>query len=638
MIVLIKGAGDISTGIACRLVRAKMSVVLTDIPVPTTVRRTVAFSRAVYEGEATVEGITAKLAHSPQEALTVMENGYVAVIVDPNADIIQDITVDVVVDAILAKVNLGTDKSQAPLVIGIGPGFTAPVDCNCLVETSRGHDLGRVIYDGKPLPNTGVPGDIGGYTLERLIKAPCEGVFKPICEIGDYVSKGQTVATVDGEPVCSQIDGVLRGLLQEGVIVHKGMKSGDVDPRCNPSHCLSVSDKARAISGGVLEAICAYKNASRTEYIQSKQIQCLNPEPSTPSLIRSFFGELVDAARNKEGGYFSLVVSGNMMGKKAFYQGNLPLCSKIEDVEFWKSFYDSFDFQQILPTIVESFDRNRIFVEKLEPKPKLVVLGGGHVAFYVYELGAMLGFDVSIVDDREEFCNKERFPQAASLICTPFEKALELVPQGKGVYYVIVTRGHKYDNFCVEEILKKTYSYVGMIGSRRKVGLIQESLSKKGFTPQQINSVFTPIGLPIAAQTPEEIAVSILAQIIQQKNCHGADSYSDDEALMALAKESGAVALCMITKKSGSIPRGAGSKMVVWHNGTSIGSIGGGKIEFDALNEAVARIKNGETAPVIRTFHMNGDSAEAEGMVCGGSAEVYIEVVKQQNFKTPTVE
>ena len=222
--------------------------------VPTTVRRTVAFSRAVYEQSAEVEGVRAVLAPDASTAVAWAAAGKLVVLVDPTAQVIPLFAPDVVVDAIVAKRNLGTSMSDAPRVVGVGPGFTAGVDCHAVVETQRGHDLGRVLWQGSAKANTGVPGDIGGYTSERLVRASADGVFMPQAAIGDRVRAGQIVAHVDGTPVRAQIDGVLRGLLQPGVPVHAGMKAGDVDPRGEVAHCFTISDKARAIGGGVLEA------------------------------------------------------------------------------------------------------------------------------------------------------------------------------------------------------------------------------------------------------------------------------------------------------------------------------------------------------------------------------------------------
>lgn len=255
MKILIKGAGDLASGIACRLHECGYQIVMTDIAVPTAVRRTVAFSRAVYEDEAQVENSIGRLCLDMSDIERAHENGEIAVIVDPDAEIISSYKPDAVVDAIIAKQNLGTTIDDAGIVIGVGPGFEAGKDCHCVVETKRGHYLGRCIYEGSAIPNTGVPGDIGGYTTERILRAPCSGVFEPTVNIGDRVNQGDICAQVNGEPMRSLITGVVRGLLQGGVLVTEGMKAGDVDPRCAPEHCLTVSDKARAIGGGVLEAI-----------------------------------------------------------------------------------------------------------------------------------------------------------------------------------------------------------------------------------------------------------------------------------------------------------------------------------------------------------------------------------------------
>lgn len=255
MLILIKGAGDIATGIAVRLKNSGMQVVMTEIAIPTTVRRSVAFSRAVYEGSAVVENITAGLVLDFAQIPAVLQQDEIPVLIDPRCEVLKSIHFDAVVDSILAKKNLSTDPTQAPVVIGVGPGFSVPQDCHCVIETQRGHDLGRCIYQGCAAKNTGIPGEIGGYTVERLLRAPCDGIFHPILAIGDIVKAGQTVAMVDDQPVTAQIDGIVRGLLQDNVPVKAGMKSGDIDPRGCYEHCFTVSDKARAVGGGVLEAI-----------------------------------------------------------------------------------------------------------------------------------------------------------------------------------------------------------------------------------------------------------------------------------------------------------------------------------------------------------------------------------------------
>ena len=244
-----------ATGIACRLHRCGYHVVMTEIAVPTTVRRTVAFSRAVYEGKAVVEDITGILCRSVEEIEEAVACDMVGVIVDEFCEIRNIWKPDIVVDAILAKVNLGTEITDGDTVIGVGPGFTAGVDCHAVVETKRGHDLGRVIWKGSAVPNTGVPGMIGGYDKERIIRAASDGVFRGAVTIGTVVTKGQVVGYSGETAIFAEVGGVVRGLLQDGVPVVTGMKSGDVDPRGVVEHCYTVSDKATAIGGGVLEAI-----------------------------------------------------------------------------------------------------------------------------------------------------------------------------------------------------------------------------------------------------------------------------------------------------------------------------------------------------------------------------------------------
>lgn len=253
--IWIRGAGDLATGIALRLYRSGFDIIMSDIAVPTTVRRTVAFSPAVYTGETQVEGITGKLCENISMIDTVIESGCIPVVVDPSGEIMKEYKPDIIVDAIIAKTNIGTKITDADIVIGVGPGFEAGVDCHAVVETKRGHNLGRVIWSGSAYPNTGVPGNIGGYTVERIIRATADGVLSAKVNIGDFVKAGDLLAYCDETPVYANIDGIVRGLLQDGVKVKKGMKSGDVDPRAEREYCFSVSDKASAIGGGVLEAI-----------------------------------------------------------------------------------------------------------------------------------------------------------------------------------------------------------------------------------------------------------------------------------------------------------------------------------------------------------------------------------------------
>ena len=262
MMIIIKGAGDLATGIAYRLKKSGFNIVMTEINNPTTVRRTVAFSQAIFDNEIIIEGIKGVKVNNINEVYKEIDKGNIPIIIDEKAEIIKELKPDVVVDAIIAKKNLGTSIDDAPIVIGVGPGFKAKVDCHLVVETKRGHYLGKVIEEGSAIPNTGVPGNIGGYTKERIIRATSSGRIKPVAKIGDFVKKGDIVAYIDGVEVLAQIDGIVRGMLQEGIEVFEGMKSGDIDPRCEKDHCFTISDKARSIGGGVLEAIMYMKNVN----------------------------------------------------------------------------------------------------------------------------------------------------------------------------------------------------------------------------------------------------------------------------------------------------------------------------------------------------------------------------------------
>jgi xanthine dehydrogenase accessory factor len=256
--VCLRGGGDLASGVAYRLVRAGFPVVVLELPEPLVIRRTVAFAQAVYTGEVQVEELTGRRVADPEAALAEARAGRVAVLVDPAGESIGTLAPAAVVDARLLKTNPGDIRLDlAPLVVALGPGTTAGVDCHAVIETMRGHHLGRVLWRGSAQPNTGVPGAVGGRTADRVLRAPADGVLESWTQIGDPVTAGQTVATVGGAPVASPFDGVLRGLLHDGLIVTAGLKIGDVDPRGVREHCFTISEKALAVGGGVLEAILA---------------------------------------------------------------------------------------------------------------------------------------------------------------------------------------------------------------------------------------------------------------------------------------------------------------------------------------------------------------------------------------------
>ena len=253
--ILVRGAGDLATGVIIKLHNAGYDVIATEIEEPTQIRRSVSFAEAIYQGECTVEGVKAISISSPSERFALFDEGIVPILKDPNLHYLDDIRPLVVVDAILAKKNLGTTINMAPFVVALGPGFEAGLDADVVIETMRGHELGRIIKEGKAKENTGVPGLIAGYGKERVVRSPKEGIFRGIKTFGDIVAPGEIIAYVDETPVKTVIGGMVRGMLHEGLHVTEGFKVADVDPRGEGVDYKHVSDKARCIAGGVLEAI-----------------------------------------------------------------------------------------------------------------------------------------------------------------------------------------------------------------------------------------------------------------------------------------------------------------------------------------------------------------------------------------------
>lgn len=301
LLIICRGAGDLATGIIHRLHRAGHRVIALETDYPAAIRRQVSFCEAVYDGSAVVEGVTARLVPALADAETdtetysgendtpaahivsekwdssaieaVLEAGEVPLLIDPKGESIELLKPDVVVDAIIAKKNLGTTIDMAPLVIGVGPGFTAGQDVHLVIESMRGHNLARIITDGMAQPNTGVPGNIAGFTSERVIHAPAAGYIHDVRKIGDIVQKEDEIARIypDKEsydnalseyvPVNATITGIIRGLIREGYYFRKGFKIADIDPRESElTNCFTISDKARSIAGSVLEAVSAFEH------------------------------------------------------------------------------------------------------------------------------------------------------------------------------------------------------------------------------------------------------------------------------------------------------------------------------------------------------------------------------------------
>ncbi|OBR97150.1 putative xanthine dehydrogenase subunit A [Clostridium ragsdalei P11] len=288
--------------------------------------------------------------------------------------------------------------------------------------------------------------------------------------------------------------------------------------------------------------------------------------------------------------------------------------------------------------MVEIGENKNVLIEPFVPKPRLVVFGGGHIAKPVTEFASRVGFSVTVIDDRPFFANKPRFPEAEKVICESFEKSFDLINLEKSDYIVIVTRGHRYDGVVLRKVLKYDLSYVGMIGSRRRVTAMKKELSEEGFSKEKLELVNAPIGIDINAITPDEIAISIIAQLINFKNKETMSKFGknfaipefDKEVLKNVSEKSPKPKACItILSSKGSVPRKAGAKMITYPDGMSVGTIGGGCSESSVLQKAreMMRKTTGERSFFIEHVDMTGDVAESEGMVCGGTMEVLIEVI-----------
>ena len=263
-LIIVRGGGDLATGTIYKLKKSGFPVLILETAHPSAIRRNVAFCEAVYQGTQTVEDMTCYLAESLVQAQQFLSEGKLTVLVDPRGESIPRLNPLAVVDAILAKKNMGTSRTMAPITVALGPGFTAGQDVDAVIETKRGHNLGRVLWEGSAAPNTGIPGIIGGYGKERVIHCPAEGILRNVRKITDTVSKGEVIALVETEagtiPVEATLDGILRGLIRDGYPVKVGFKMADIDPRAEElENCFTISDKARCIAGGVLEAILQRK-------------------------------------------------------------------------------------------------------------------------------------------------------------------------------------------------------------------------------------------------------------------------------------------------------------------------------------------------------------------------------------------
>lgn len=256
-LVLIRGGGDLASGVALRLHRAGIKLVIAELEKPMAVRRTVSFADAIYSGQVEIEGVIARRIQKVIVASAIADEGEIPVLADPTLGSLPTLAPVALIDARMTKKPPETGMDAAPLVIGLGPGFVAGENCHAVVETMRGHNLGRVFWEGSVQADTGVPGTIASHNLDRVLRAPADGRVEPAAEIGQQLKAGQLIAAIAGQQLVAPFDGVLRGLVHPALDVKKGMKIGDIDPRNDPSYCWRVSDKSLAIGGGALEALLA---------------------------------------------------------------------------------------------------------------------------------------------------------------------------------------------------------------------------------------------------------------------------------------------------------------------------------------------------------------------------------------------
>ena len=338
--------------------------------------------------------------------------------------------------------------------------------------------------------------------------------------------------------------------------------------------------------------------------------------------MNNFYTHIMDL--NKSIGHISaMVVSGPDSGSKALWTSSGYIYKTSDSPLFNKL---SASLADIMHTALITIDDQQILCEPLGSRPSLIICGAGHISMPLIQIGRMLEFYVTVIDDRPQFANNARNLNADHVICNSFAKGLREIPETSNNYFVIVTRGHRYDVDCLEEVIDRANSYIGMIGSRKRIANVKEVLLDKGILREALDHIHMPIGLDIKAETPEEIAIAIMAEIIQVKNTTYATYHYSKELLSALAapsSESMKKALAVIIRRHGSAPRNIGTKMLVFEDGSAIGTLGGGCAEAEVLEKARDCIRHHKAS----TMHidMTGRQVEDEGMVCGGIIDVFIE-------------
>ncbi len=319
------------------------------------------------------------------------------------------------------------------------------------------------------------------------------------------------------------------------------------------------------------------------------------------------------------------VLEGESCGQKALVK---------DDVLVWTSMPDGFfqnytaEIKDLTPNRINLLGGIRVFADRLGREKKLVICGGGHVSMPIIRIGREIGFYVTVLEDRPKFADNARRAGADEVICEPFDEGLSRIPGDSDTFFVIVTRGHTYDMLCLREIAKKPYAYLGMMGSKRRVAKVKETMLGEGVEPKVIEDLYAPIGLSIGAETPEEIAVSVMAQIIEVKNKQHPGTGFSGELLQEILSDPGTEkVLATIVSRKGSAPRAAGTKMLVFPDGRCVDTIGGGCIEAEILQKALLILRGKADFPSLVQVDLTGEDAEKEGMVCGGTVEVFLEKI-----------
>lgn len=342
---------------------------------------------------------------------------------------------------------------------------------------------------------------------------------------------------------------------------------------------------------------------------------------------RGFYKRIKDELNNNKNIYIVTVIKDKEdkhLGEKMLKVNDEIIIEGEENIEFYNKIINKINFNEV-GKIIKIDDDIEIIIEHITSKPNLIICGGGHIALSLASMAKMLDFNITVIDDRAEFANKERFPEVDNVICDNFSNALDIISSNKNSYFVVVTRGHKADQECVEKILQNKFRYLGMIGSRGKVAHSINQLLEKGYTTEDINKVNAPIGISIGAKTPAEISVSIMAQIIQEKNNRNISNI-DEEILNDIIHNDNSKVLVSILYKRGSSPRGVDAKMLVKDDSSFIGTIGGGIVENVAYEKALDLIK--ERKSHIESYDLSNSSAAKLGMACGGTIKVLFEYIE----------